>query len=117
MKSAPYRYANCRVERVVDGDTVDLLVDCGFEIFTRKRIRLAGIDCPESRTRDLEEKKLGKAATKRMEELLEGGFCDLESHEIGKFGRVLGTLWVEHLNLNELMLIEGHAEEYHGGKR
>jgi endonuclease YncB( thermonuclease family) len=117
MKTAPYRYANCRVERVVDGDTVDLLVDCGFGIFCRKRIRLAGINCPESRTRDLEEKALGKAATKRMEELLEGGAVDLESHEIGKFGRVLGTLWIDLLNINELMIAEGHAVPYHGGQR
>lgn len=115
--AAPYRYANCRVERIVDGDTVDLLVDCGFGIFTRKRIRLHGINCPESRTRDLEEKKRGKAATERMVDLLKDGVCDLESHAIGKFGRVIGTLWVGRLNLNTQMIVDGHAVEYFGGKR
>jgi len=117
MKDAPYRYANCRVERIVDGDTVDLFVDLGFGIFTKKRIRLFGINCPESRTRDLEEKARGKAATVAMEELLKDGKCDLESHEIGKFGRVLGTLWIGDLNLNRQMIVYGHAVEYFGGKR
>ena len=117
MKEAPYRYSNCKVLRCVDGDTVDLLVDCGFGIFTKKRIRLHGINCPESRTRDLEEKARGKAATAAMVEMLKDGVCDLESHAIGKFGRVLGTLWIGHLNLNTQMIVYGHAVEYTGGKR
>ncbi len=115
--SAPYRYAKCRVERIVDGDTVDLWINLGFSTFVKKRVRLYGINTPESRTRDLEEKARGKAATRHMEGLLECGTCDLDSHELGKYGRVLGTLWVDGVDLNQKMIEDGHAVEYHGGKR
>lgn len=123
MKTAPYRYADCRVDRVVDGDTVDLWINLGFATFVKKRIRLFGINAPESRTRDLEEKGRGLAAKARLKNLLhnEGDKnewrCDLESHEIGKYGRVLGTLWIGHLNVNDLLITEGHATPYFGGKR
>ena len=123
MKSAPYCYAACRVDRVVDGDTVDLWINLGFSTFVKKRVRLQGIDAPESRTRDLDEKKRGLAAKARLIEMLhadqtgETALCDLESHEIGKYGRVLGTLWIGDLNINRQMLVEGFAKEYHGGRR
>ena len=115
--AAPYRYSNCRVDRCVDGDTVDLWINLGFSTFVKKRVRLYGINTPESRTRDLEEKVRGKAATAHMETMLEGGFCDLDSHELGKYGRVLGTLYVEGVDLNKQMIDDGHAVEYWGGKR
>lgn len=114
---AAYRYSKCKVDRIVDGDTVDLWINLGFSTFIKKRIRLAGINTPESRTRDLEEKKRGKAATAYMEKLLESGTCDLDSHALGKYGRVLGTLWADGANLNQEMIDAGHAVEYWGGKR
>jgi micrococcal nuclease len=117
MKPAAYRYSKCRVDRCVDGDTVDLWINLGFSTFVKKRVRLMGINTPESRTRDLEEKKRGKAATAYMESLLEGGYCDLDSHELGKYGRVLGTLWVDGKDLNQEMIDAGHAVAYFGGKR
>ena len=115
--AAPYSYSKCTVERIVDGDTVDLLINLGFSTFVKKRVRLYGINTPESRTRDLEEKARGKAATAHMESLLQGGVCDLDSHELGKYGRVLGTLRVDGVDLNQKMIEDGHAVEYHGGKR
>ena len=116
-ETAPYRYADCRVERIVDGDTVDLWINLGFSTFVKKRIRLYGVNAPECRTRDLDEKKRGLASKARITELLDGGRCDLESHSIGKYGRVLGTIWVEFLNVNQCLVDEGHATEYYGGKR
>ncbi len=109
------------IERIVDGDTVDVMVDLGFKMFTRQRVRLYGINTPESRTRDLEEKKRGKAATARLTELLDGvsrQIC-LESHEFGKYGRCLGTLYSPdgETNFNQTLVDEGHAVEYFGGKR
>ena len=116
-----YTYkANCT--RVVDGDTIDATIDLGFDITIKKRIRLAGINAPESRTRDLEEKKLGLAAKDRLIELLDKGSLQVESKEVGKYGRVLGTLTVYPdtdlpININETLVTEGHAVEYDGGKR
>ena len=80
-----------KLDRVVDGDTVDANIDLGFDITIHKRIRLAGIDTPESRTRDLEEKARGLAAKDKLIELLGDGEFVLESKEVGKYGRVLGT--------------------------
>lgn len=117
LVAAPYKYSDCRVERCVDGDTVDLWINLGFSTFVKKRVRLYGINTPESRTRDLEEKARGKAATAHIESLLEAGRCDLDSHELGKYGRVLGTLWVDGVDINQQMIADGHATEYAGGKR
>ena len=111
-----YKY-NATCVRVVDGDTIDANIDLGFDITIKKRIRLSGIDAPESRTRDLEEKKLGLASKDRLEEMLEDGKFILESKELGKYGRVLGVLHKEGQNLNDLLIKEGYAEEYNGGKR
>ena len=115
------------VVKVVDGDTIDAEIDLGFDIKVKKRIRFAGINAPESRTKDLEEKARGLAAKDRVKALLEG--CknvQLKSHGIGKFGRCLGELYIDVVDgkekvtlesLNELLIKEGHAVEYHGGKR
>jgi len=108
---------------VVDGDTIKCVLDLGFSILHKATIRLAGINCPETRTRNLAEKELGKKAKARLKELIKGQ--DIELHcekEKGKFGRVIGTLWVNDTtaikrNLNKQMLQEGHAREYTGGKR
>ena len=75
------------------------------------------MNAPESRTRDLEEKKLGLAAKARLIELLGNGDFILQSHGVGKYGRCLGTLWVEDVDVNKTLINEGHAVEYHGGKR
>jgi len=111
-----YTY-KAKLDRVVDGDTVDAHIDLGFDITIHKRIRLAGIDSPESRTRDLEEKARGLASKDKLTELLGDGNFVLESKEVGKYGRVLGTLIVEDININDTLVEEGFAVEYWGGKK
>ena len=111
-----YTY-KAKLDIVVDGDTVDANINLGFDITIHKRIRLTGIDTPESRTRDLEEKKRGLAAKNRLIELLGNGEFILESREVGKFGRVLGTIHVGKSNINDQLVEEGHAVEYWGGKK
>ena len=116
-----------KLDRVVDGDTVDALIDVGFDIWGKKRIRFIGLDAWESRTRDLEEKKLGLAAKSRVIELLETtsskpGYFRLKSHGLGKYGRVLGELFImdadgKQWNVNETLIAEGHAYVYDGGKK
>tara|TARA_R110001583_G_C5457532_1_gene391569 strand:+ start:120 stop:488 length:369 start_codon:yes stop_codon:yes gene_type:complete len=113
--------------KVVDGDTVDAEIDLGFDIKVKKRIRFMGINAPESRTRDLEEKAKGLAAKDRVKQLLDGcGNVTLKSHGVGKFGRCLGEIFLDMVDgqekltlvsLNELLINEGHAIEYYGGKR
>ena len=111
-----YKY-NAKLDRVVDGDTVDALVDLGFDTWKKVRIRMHGMNAPESRTRNLEEKKLGLAAKARLIELLDDGNFILQSHGVGKYGRCLGTLWIGDTDINKTLITEGHATEYHGGKR
>ena len=118
-----YTY-NIDVLRVIDGDTIDANIDLGFDVSVKKRIRFMGINTPESRTRDKEEKKRGLAAKDRVQELLnEADEIQLTSHGVGKFGRCLGELNLSHkegltmINLNNKLIEEGHAVEYHGGKR
>ena len=116
-----------KLERVVDGDTVDALIDLGFDTWVKKRIRYKGIDTWESRTKDLDEKKLGLAAKDRNKELLESisskpGYFRLKSHGVGKYGRVLGELFIKdnegiEYNINQTLIDEGHAYEYEGGKK
>tara|TARA_R100001015_G_C4626782_1_gene185970 strand:+ start:1203 stop:1592 length:390 start_codon:yes stop_codon:yes gene_type:complete len=116
-----------KLERVVDGDTIDALIDVGFDIWIKKRIRYKGIDCWESRTRDLEEKKKGLAAKERNKELLKSvsskpGLFRLKSYGVGKYGRVLGEIFIEDIdgkqyNINETLINEGHAYTYEGGKK
>ena len=119
-KVEPYIY-NARLFRVVDGDTADAWIDCGFNISVKKRIRFMGVDTWECRTRNLEEKALGlkaKAYTKEMLERNEGNFL-VKSHGVGKYGRLLGELFVEgeETSLNELLKENGHAYEYDGGTK
>ena len=111
-----YKY-NAKLDRVVDGDTVDALVDLGFDTWKKVRIRMVGMNAPESRTRDLEEKARGIAAKIRLEELLGEGKFILESQGVGKYGRCLGILFVDDININKTLIQEGHATEYYGGKR
>ena len=116
-----------KLERVVDGDTVDALIDLGFDTWVKKRIRYKGIDTWESRTKDLDEKKLGLAAKDRNKELLESvsskpGYFRLKSHGVGKYGRVFGEVFVKDIegieyNVNQTLIDEGHAYEYEGGKK
>ena len=113
-----YTY-EAKVVRVVDGDTIDALIDLGFSTHKKIRIRMVGINTPESRTRDLEEKKLGLAAKARLMEILqsnENKFV-LESQGVGKYGRCLGVIKVNNKNVNQQLINEGHATEYFGGKR
>ena len=122
-----YTY-NAKCTRVVDGDTIDAEIDLGFDIKVTKRIRLGGINAPESRTRNKVEKKLGLAAKERLKEMMEGAAnCfELESQELGKFGRVIGRLHIDKIAgkdvitkvcVNDCLVKEGYAVEYDGGKR
>jgi micrococcal nuclease len=121
-----YQY-KIELDRVIDGDTIDAKIDLGFDVSIKKRIRFVGINTPESRTRDLEEKAKGLAAKDRLKNILEGAkTIQLTSHGVGKYGRCLGELNVDVVdgkdcltlvNVNELLIKEGHAVEYHGGKR
>ena len=121
-----YTY-KAKLLRVVDGDTCDAQIDLGFDVSIKKRIRFAGINAPESRTRDLKEKARGLAAKDRVKAILaENPSFTLESTEIGKYGRVLGKIHINVLDgvegltqicLNEQLIKEGHAVEYWGGKR
>ena len=112
-----FEYA-CKVLRVVDGDTIDVNIDLGFNIWHRGRVRMAGIDTPESRTRNLEEKKLGLASKARLKELLKGQKVSIQcTKEKGKFGRILADVMVGDTNINKQLMAEGHAREYQGGKK
>tara|TARA_R110000765_G_scaffold322872_1_gene414586 strand:- start:120 stop:485 length:366 start_codon:yes stop_codon:yes gene_type:complete len=115
--TSPYIY-NCKVVRVVDGDTIDIDIDLGFSvILSKQRVRLAGIDTPESRTRNLAEKALGLEAKKRLIELC-GDTVMLKSLGRGKFGRILGIpINAEGRDICQILIKEGHAIEYWGGKK
>ena len=119
-KPASFEY-NGTLVKVLDGDTIDAYIDLGFDLKIKKRIRYMGIDTWESRTRDLDEKKKGLAAKARNKELLEAGTFKIISHGTGKFGRVLGEVFVETDNglqsVNQILIDEGHAYEYDGGKK
>ena len=106
------------LDRIVDGDTLDCILDLGFDVKLHKqRVRLHGIDTPESRTRDLAEKKLGLAAKKRLGELCKGKFR-VKSLGKGKYGRILGIPYTEDgEDICQILIKEGHAVEYSGGKK
>ena len=112
---------NATVTKVVDGDTIDAMVDLGFGTWKKVRIRMHGINAPESRTRDLEEKKKGLAAKARLIEMLEENKNEfiLVSHGVGKFGRCLGEIFLnkKENSINKQLIWEGHGTEYYGGKR
>ena len=116
-----YGYS-CRLDRVIDGDTCDALIDLGFDTYVKKRIRFYGVDTWESRTRNLEEKKKGLAAKAYVEDLLknsDGGKFSIISHGVGKYGRVLGEIFVKgyDTSINQLLMENGHAYQYHGEKK
>ena len=116
-----------KLVRVVDGDTVDALIDVGFNIWFKKRIRFKGVDTWESRTRNLEEKALGLKAKARTKELLESvsnksGYFRIKSYGTGKYGRVLADIYIQdsdynHIWVNKQLITEGHAYVYEGGKK
>jgi len=141
-KKLDVREYEAELIKVLDGDTIDCYIDMGFDIKIKKRIRYMGIDTWESRTRDLDEKKKGLAAKARNKELLEAGRFKLKSFGTGKFGRVLGEIFVspeyvgEHItecianpdstidlssdgwvSVNDILIEEEHAYDYHGGKK
>ena len=109
---------NCTLDRVVDGDTIDVHIDLGFGVWLHKqRVRLAGIDTPESRTRNLAEKALGLAAKARLQELC-GEQLMVKSLGKGKYGRILGVPYTKDgLDMCQQLIKEGHAVEYWGGKK
>ena len=115
------------INRVVDGDTIDVTIDLGFDLYKKERVRVAGVDTPEKRTRDLEEKELGIDATNWLKEKLDGAISGDDDLVIrtelvggmGKYGRLLGWLYIgdSTLSLNEQMIEEGYAWEYDGGTK
>ena len=135
-KPASFEY-NATLIKVLDGDTIDCYIDLGFDLKIKKRVRYMGIDTWESRTRDKEEKVKGIAAKARNKELLEAGTFKIVSYGTGKFGRVLGEIFVSTdavgenavipeevdrnkdglVSINDILIAEGHAYDYHGGKK
>ena len=111
-----YRY-KVEVTRVVDGDTVDVDIDLGFGmVYKKQRVRMMGIDTPESRTRNLEEKFYGKASKANLVRILDGNDIELVSHDKGKFGRILGELFIgdSKYSINQQQIDEFHAVPYYG---
>ena len=112
-----YEYA-CEVERVVDGDTVDVVLDLGFDILYKSRVRLYGIDTPESRTRNKDEKARGKMATAYLKQAISDGDKVVIQTKLkdsrGKFGRVLGDVVIDGLNINQTMVENNYAVKYYG---
>ena len=141
-KKMDFREYECELIKVVDGDTIDCWIDLGFKVKWKARVRYMGLDTWESRTRDLEEKAKGLLAKARNNELLEQGIFKLRSFGTGKYGRVLGEIFVapdfvgDHIqecisnpeskidlssdgwvSVNDILMEEGHAYEYDGGKK
>jgi len=122
-----YNFRVVEINRVLDGDTLDVTIDLGFDLYKKERVRVAGVDTPEKRTRDLEEKELGIDATNWLKEKLEGALAgddDLVIRTelvggVGKYGRLLGWLYLGdgNVSLNEQMIAEGLAWEYDGGTK
>jgi len=115
-----YEYKVKEVIKVVDGDTIDVVIDLGFDLSKKERVRLAGIDTPESRTRDLEEKKLGLEAKEYLKtNLKEAKEIIIQTEKDGKYGRMLGwiTLNDDITPFNQFMIDRGYAWKYDGGKK
>ena len=122
-----YNFRVTKINRVVDGDTIDVTIDLGFDLYKKERVRVAGVDTPEKRTRDKEEKELGLDATAWVKEKLDGALRGDDEliirtevvGGVGKYGRLLGWLYVgdNDLSLNELMITEGYAWAYDGGTK
>ena len=122
-----YNFRVTEIVKVLDGDTIDVEIDLGFDLYKKERVRIAGVDTPEKRTRDLEEKALGIDATNWLKEKLESTLAGddeltirTELHDgVGKYGRLLGWLYIgdSDLSLNEQMITEGYAWPYDGGTK
>ena len=122
-----YNFRVIEINKVLDGDTIDVTIDLGFDLYKKERVRIAGVDTPEKRTRNLEEKELGIDATNWLKDKLEGavaGDDDLVIRTeldggVGKYGRLLGWLYIgdSNLSLNEQMITEGYAWSYDGGTK
>ena len=122
-----YNFRVIKVNKVLDGDTIDVTIDLGFDLYKKERVRVAGVDTPEKRTRNLEEKALGIDATnwlkKELKDVLDGDdelIVRTELHGgVGKYGRLLGWLYVgdETVSLNEQMITQGYAHAYDGGTK
>ena len=122
-----YNFRVTKVNRVVDGDTIDVTIDLGFDLYKKERVRVAGVDTPEKRTRDLEEKELGIDATYWLKEKLEGAIKGDDNlfirtelvGGVGKYGRLLGWLYIgdEETSINEKMIEQGYAWSYDGGTK
>ena len=122
-----YNFRVVKIDKVVNGDTIDVTIDLGFDLYKKERVRIAGVDTPEKRTRDLEEKALGLDATYWMKKQLEDTIAGDEELIIrtelkggtGKYGRLLGWLYVgeDNVSLNEQMITEGYAWSYDGGTK
>ena len=122
-----YNFRVTEIVKVLDGDTIDVMIDLGFDLFKKERVRIAGVDTPEKRTRDLEEKALGIDATNWLKEKLDSTIAGDDELTIrtelvggvGKYGRLLGWLYVgdAQLSLNEEMITEGYAWAYDGGTK
>ena len=116
-KPSPYSYRVKSIKKIIDGDTFDCIMDLGFDVLLEARVRMMGIDTPESRTRDLEEKKFGLLAKEYLTEKLatEDLIVTTEvDNEKGKFGRILGWVWANGINVNKQMIDENMAVAYHG---
>mgnify|MGYP001354502208 FL=1 len=113
-----FSYRVNKVTKVVDGDTIDVIIDLGFDIMYKSRVRLFGIDTPESRTRDLVEKKYGLMSKDFLKDKLKNAEkIVIKTHkgeETGKFGRILGEIFCDNVNINQQMCDVGHAVAYYG---
>ena len=107
-----------KIIKIVDGDTIDIEIDLGFSLTKKERVRLAGIDTPESRTRDLDEKAEGLLAKSFLEKQLDEAVdLRVKTEKDGKYGRMLGWLHDGNKNINKYMVIKGYAWDYDGGKK
>ena len=122
-----YNFRVVSIDRVVDGDTIDVTIDLGFDLYKKERVRVAGVDTPEKRTRNLEEKELGIHATNWLKKQLEDTIAGDEEliirtelkGGVGKYGRLLGWLYIGDniISINEQMIAEGYAWSYDGGTK
>ena len=122
-----YNFRVTEINRVLDGDTIDVTIDLGFDLYKKERVRVAGVDTPEKRTRNPEEKELGIDATEWLKAKLEGAISGDDELSVrtelvggvGKYGRLLGWLYIgdAELSLNEQMITEGYAHAYDGGTK
>jgi micrococcal nuclease len=119
----PYIYRIKQITKVIDGDTIDADIDLGFDISLTKRIRLAGVDTPESRTTDANEKKYGLQSKEWLKYKVENAKDILIKTELPdsteKYGRIIGHLFVndQETSLNDQMIVEGYAWPYDGGTK